>query len=414
MLGEPAPLEIRRVHSDAAFDALVPAWRELLGRVKNPTASITPLWLGAWWHTFGATDKRALRALSFWEGDRLVAFAPLLSRLARHRGVIPFRRIELLGTGEDEADEICSDYVGVVVESGAEARVADALVGELNAPEFGPWDDLVFANMEADSTFVNCLQRALEATGMQVETESPGACPYVALPSTFDAYVKMLDTRSRYLVNRALRELDKWAGKDGWKLHRASTPEELEEGKRVLHDLHQERWASQGQDGVFARDRFRKFHDEVMPELLRGVDGTLDLLWLTVGDRPVAVVYNIVYANKVFLYQSGRTDAVPKGLRIGSAMNILAIRDAIEKGRSEYDFLNGNVQYKRQLSVGQVRQLVTIRAVAASARARALEATRKAADGIIARARTLKAAMCEGGSGGNTPPADDTTEEPAA
>jgi CelD/BcsL family acetyltransferase involved in cellulose biosynthesis len=300
-----------------------------------------------------------------------------------------------------------------VVESGAEARVAHALVGALNGQDFAPWDDLVLANMDAGSTFVVCLQKALEATGMQVETESPGACPYVALPSTFDAYVRMLEPRSRYHVNRALRELDKWAGKDGWTLHRARTPAELEEGRRVLHELHHARWALQGQDGVFARDRFRQFHDEVMPELLRGVDGALDLLWLTVGGRPVAVVYNIVYANKVFMYQCGRTDDVPKGLRIGTAMNLLAIRDAIEKGRSEYDFLNGNVQYKRQLSVGQSRQLVTLRAVSTSARARALDATRKTADGLIARARTLKTAIVDAGHGAKAP-TEETTDDPAA
>lgn len=411
------PLEVKKVQSDAALDALAPAWRELLGRAENPTTSVTPLWLGTWWRTFGTADKRALRALSFWEGERLVAFAPLLSRLTRHRGVIPFRRIELLGTGEDEADEICSDYVGIVVERGAEARVAEALVQALNGPDFTPWDDLVFANMDAGSSFFACLQTTLQATGMQVETESPGCCPYVPLPASFDDYLGMLEPRSRYLANRALRELDKWAGKDGWRLHRASTPEELAVGKRVLHDLHRERWEIKGQAGVFARDRFRQFHDDVMPELLRGVDGMLDLLWLTVRDRPVAVLYNIVYDNRVFLYQSGRTDDVPKGLRIGTAMNILAIRDAIEKGRTEYDFLNGNVQYKRQLSVGDNRPLVTLRAVATSARARALEATRKTADSLIARASVLRTAIVERGSGGAAVPkaaADETPEDPAA
>ncbi|MEO6420924.1 MAG: GNAT family N-acetyltransferase [Polyangiaceae bacterium] len=406
-------LTIKRVYDDAALDALVPAWRELLGRAENPVTAITPLWLGAWWRTFGTVDKRALRALSFWDGERLIGFAPLLARFTRHRGVIPFRRIELVGTGEDEANEICSDYAGVVVEAGSEARVAEALAGALEGPAFATWDELVFDMMDGRSKFPEAFRKALTATGAQVALEQCGGCPYVPLPATFEAYLKKLDTRSRYLVNRALRELDKWAGEDGWRLHRASTVEELATGKRALVDLHREQWAKRGKGGAFAGERFRQFHDEVMLELLRGVDGSLDLLWLTVRDRPVAALYNIVHANVVSLYQSGRTDDVPNGLRIGTAMNALAIRDAIEKGRFEYDFLNGNVQYKRQLSFGDCRPLVTLRAISSSARARALEATRKTADALIARARVVRDAIAEK-RGGSEAPAENDADDPAA
>jgi hypothetical protein len=139
-------------------------------------------------------------------------------------------------------------------------------------------------------------------------------------------------------VTRARRELDKWAGDEGWVLHHARTPAELEEGRRVLLALHAERWRKQGHEGVFARDRFRRFHDEVMPELLRHVDGELDLLWLTVGAREVAVVYNIIYGNKAYAYQTGRAGDVPKNLRIGIAIHAIAIERYIGRKLREYDF----------------------------------------------------------------------------
>ena len=101
------------------------------------------------------------------------------------------------------------------------------------------------------------------------------------------------------------------------------------------------------------------------------------------------MAYSIVYGGRVYFYQSGRSLDVPKSLKSGIALHALAIRASIEAGRLEYDFLAGDSQYKRDLSLA-ARPIVCLRAVAGSARARGVEAARRFADRAIARVRELR------------------------
>ena len=191
-------------------------------------------------------------------------------------------------------------------------------------------------------------------------------------------------------MTRSLRELDKWAGKGGLELRTARTPCELNEGVRVLRELHAERWTAAGRDGAFASDRFARFHESVMPRLLAGEDGAeLELSWLSVRGQPIAAAYNVVYGGKLYFYQSGRRVDVPKGVRPGIALHAMAIRASIEAGRREYDFLAGASRYKRDLALA-TRPLVTLRAIAPGLRARAVEAARSLAERAIDRVRAAR------------------------
>jgi CelD/BcsL family acetyltransferase involved in cellulose biosynthesis len=191
-----------------------------------------------------------------------------------------------------------------------------------------------------------------------------------------------------------MRELEKWGGKGGVELVRATTTGELATGRRILHSLHGERWNQEGEGGVFASARFARFHDEVMPQLLAGTDGQLDLLWLTVKGEPIAAAYNIVFRGKVHFYQSGRKLDVPKQVKPGISLHALAIQRSIALGYREYDFLNGASQYKMKLATA-TRSLVTLRAVAPSLRARAVEAARDLAEAAAKAVRERRRGLQE-------------------
>ena len=143
-------------------------------------------------------------------------------------------------------------------------------------------------------------------------------------------------------------------------LHEVRTAADLAEGQRVLFGLHNERWQAKGLSGAFGKERFRAFHDAVMPCLLE--EGRLELLWLTVRGEPIAALYCLVANNKIYLYQCGRKMDVAHGQRPGIVILAKSIRRAITAGRREYDFLAGTSQYKRQLAPVE-RPLVQIRTV---------------------------------------------------
>jgi CelD/BcsL family acetyltransferase involved in cellulose biosynthesis len=374
----------------AELEALVPSWRDLLGRATHPEPVLTPLWLLTWWREFGAADRRTLSTVVVEDGGRMVGLVPLARRLTAHRPGIPVRRIELLATGEDEADEICSDYVGALVAPGFEGQVARATAAALHEGAIDDWDELRMPAMNGEDPFVARLAEELRERVRDASVDASGECPYVPLPGSWEAYLHALGSDSRYVVARSLRELEKWAGKGGWELRVARTEGELAEGMRILRDLHAGRWAAEGHAGVFASVRFTRFHETVMPRLLAGEDGAqLELSWLLARGSAVAASYSIVFRGKVYFYQSGRRVDVPRMLRPGIALHALGIRASIEAGRREYDFLAGASRYKRDLAP-VVRPLVTLRAVGTGLRARAVEVARGAAERAIERLRAVR------------------------
>lgn len=383
-------IRTRIVRDVQALESLVPAWRALLEHAPNAEPVMTPTWILAWWREFGAADGRELRVIAVYDGADLVGLLPLSRRWVRHRGAIPMRRIESLATGEAEVDEIGSDYVGCLAARDPGNAVAKAIARVLLSGELGEWDELRMPALNGEDAAWRGLAEALRASGVAVRTRQTGVAPYISLAGSWDDYLRALGSSSRYIVTRSLRELDAWAGSDGWELRRATNESELADGMLALRALHAERWGAEGHAGVFASQRFARFHEDVMPRFLRGADGvSLDLAWLVVRGEPIAAAYNLVYRGKLYFYQSGRKMVLPKAVRPGIAMHALGIRRSIESGLREYDFLAGASRYKRDLALAS-RPLTELRAVAPNLRARAVDLLRTMTEGAIERLRAAR------------------------
>ena len=380
-------LEISIVERPEQLASLSEEWSALCARSDQNEPTLSPLWLGQWWRVFGGQSGRRLKLARFVDGERLVGLVPLCARLFWHRPALPFRRLELLASGEDEADEICSDYLGPIAERGAEEEVARALAAALYSGALGGWDELVLPAMDGSRALPSLIAGALENAGLHAERRVTGTAPYIPLPSSWKGYLALLPSSRRYLVNRSLRDFAAFAGEPP-RAHFAQNASELKEGQRILKALHQERWSEGGdpEAGVFRSPRFSAFHDGVMPKLLEA--GALELGWLSARGEPFAAVYNSFWNVKVYFYQSGLKLEVPKGIRPGIVLHALAIERAIAAGLREYDFLAGDSQYKLQLALA-TRPLVEVRAVRAPLRERARLLTAFA----IARSRTLRARL---------------------
>ena len=354
------------VITDAArLRALVPDWEALLEASSADEPMLSPSWLLPWWAVFGPLGGRTLRTLAVRVDGTLVGLVPLLCRWHWYRPGIPFRRLEMLGTGEAEADEVCSEYIGPLCRAGHEETVLGALGAALRDGRLGAWDEALFPAMNGDLDLPGRLVSVLGACGLAAREEVTGGAPHIPLPPSWDAYLAALPSNRRYLIRRSLRDFAAWAEGPA-RLRVATTRAQLAEGRRILLDLHDERWAGE-HGGAFRSERFVEFHDRVMPSLLER--GCLELLWLEVASRPAAIAYNVVWNDKVYFYQSGRRVDLPKGVRPGIVLHAHAIQRAIEHGRREYDFLNGTTRYKLQLSLAS-RPLVRVRAQRAPVRDR--------------------------------------------
>ena len=364
----------------AQLETLRPAWMELLERCAASEVTQTPMWLLPWWRVFGALDGRRLKVGLFYDGQRLVGLAPLLARRHWYRPGLPFRRLEPLGTGEHPRDRVWSDYVNLLAERGAEKCVAVSFAAALKAGRFGPWDELVLPAMNGQEAMAGPLTKALQTAGFRAEATAASAAPYIALPSTWDAYLQSLSSSHRYFIKRSIRDFEKWAGGD-FQVITASSLEELEEGRRHLVALHTERWQAAGDQGVFQSPRFSAFHEAAQRELLDA--GALDLHWLRARGQVVAVLYNLRWNGKASVYQAGRQTDLPASIRAGVVLHAYAIQKAIAAGLREYDFLAGVSRYKSQFAP-TVRPLVEVRAVRSSLREGARQLVEAAANGARA------------------------------
>lgn len=378
----PGPLSFLLLTDAERAERLRAEWESLLGRCERNELALSPDWLLTWWQVYGPLQGREFRLGLFYEKDRLVGLAPLARRRHFYRGCIPFRRLEFLASGEKEGHGIYSNHLSVLAEKGYEEAVARRLAEELDAGTLGKWDEVVLPMTDGDTPMAAALPRALRQAGYLVSAEKMDSAPYIPLPATWDAYLKSLSGSHRHLLTRSLRAFDRWAG-GPTRLERVADPGDLEKGKRILVSLHHARWEKDAQSGVFRSPHYVRFHDLIMARLLER--GCLELCWLSVRGKPVAVLYGLAWGGKVYAYQMGRCPDVPSNVRPGAVLLAHAIRAAIEAGRREFDLLASEAPFKTQLALAS-RPLLCVRAV----RPGLVEHARRAADHCARRLRLLR------------------------
>jgi CelD/BcsL family acetyltransferase involved in cellulose biosynthesis len=87
-------------------------------------------------------------------------------------------------------------------------------------------------------------------------------------------------------------------------------------------------------------------------------DGWLQLAFLVVGDLKVAGYLNFDYGGKILIYNSGYNPLF-ENISPGWVLLCKIIQQAIQRGKSEIDFMRGDEPYKYQFG-GKDRNLVAL------------------------------------------------------
>jgi CelD/BcsL family acetyltransferase involved in cellulose biosynthesis len=371
-------LNMELVDDPATLKRLEPEWSRLLAGATKPEPMLSPAWVLTWWENYQA--QRSLAVCAFRDRGTLVGLAPLCRRRFTYRPGIPFRRLELMGASGGEADGVCGEYLGPIAVKGREADVAKAFAVGLYRDAFGPWDECVLELMDGHGPMTAALVGALqETTGSSLTCDTEMQAYYLPLPGNWEAFLCSQHGKRRNWFRRTWKDFVAWAGEKGYALERARSPDDVVRGMAILETLHKQRWQEQGQQGVFASPRFLRFHQQFARQLLE--NDQLDLLWLTVGNEPVAAHYSFVVGDKIYFYQSGRRIGTPPNVRLGIVMFMLAIQDAMARGLKEYDFLGGDSDYKRYFTT-LTRPLLSVRAARRTIREFARRELRSAAHAV--------------------------------
>ena len=131
-------LQVDLIDNVEQWDLLAGEWDTLVAAGDDDN----PFRCRAWWKHFG--DGHSLRILTARDNNRLVGIAPLFIDVEH----FPFRvrAIRFLG-----GTEVCSEYLGLLIERGAEEGVVPALFDFLLNDLRREWDVIRWTDIPADS-----------------------------------------------------------------------------------------------------------------------------------------------------------------------------------------------------------------------------------------------------------------------
>jgi len=321
--------EIRRFDD---LQDLQRAWNGLLRESASDTVFLTWEWLTAWWSAYGSQDDLYVLA-AFDESGVLKGVAPLRrQRATRYRQNVPV--LEFAGDGSND-----SDYMDFIIASGYEKEVIDAFRPLLRS-ELKRGAVLTLNEIPESSPNLTCFQDLAKSEGFLWE-EADVPCGVVPLPKSWDEYLKAMRPRFRTKVRSVLREME---SRPEVRFGFCDSEHQVQQMLPILFDLHARRWALDGKPGVFGWDRKRKFYVELSTLLLQR--GWLRFGWLEWNRRILACQYGFAYRDKYFLLQEGFEPA-SEHWNLGVALRAWSIREFIQQGMLEYDFLGGQVARHR-------------------------------------------------------------------
>lgn len=112
--------------------------------------------------------------------------------------------------------------------------------------------------------------------------------------------------------------------------------------------LHEQAWATRGAAGAFSSEYLNQFHKNLIRK--RFVHNEIQMLRIKCGEQTAGCLYNFVYKNSVYFYQSGINYNLDNQLKPGYLSHVEAIRHNLAAGRHVYDFLGGEERYKMSLA----------------------------------------------------------------
>lgn len=246
-----------------------------------------------------------------------------------------------------EEDRVAIEYNGLLCKAGFEQHVHTAVINALlsartELTDAPAWSEIRWPGCETE------LISAIQSTGNSYRLYRSQKAPYVditCLGDDADAYMNSRSNNSRYQIRRAMRLL----GEDGpLTIDRAETTDEALAAFKQMMRLHQLAWNLRGKDGAFSSEFFQDFH---MSFLERNIDsGRADVLIIRSGRNKVGILYNLVYRQAVYAYQSGFELFQDNRIKPGLVSHALAIQYYKNQGVYRYLFLAGNDRYKRSLS----------------------------------------------------------------
>ena len=322
---------VRRIRQESEFSNLETTWNNLLKQSCADNPFLTWQWLYSWWKCYG--QKSELMILALEKDEQVVALAPLMVR-TKPLGLLKAREIVFLGSFGAG-----SDYLDFIITKGFETSSIEVIITHL-ARNDRAWDVISLTNIPDGSASIDHVKKACNKIGY-CHTGNPSVvCPLIQLPSTWDEYLSTLSKSMRSDIRRKNNKLSKIGDVEYEVIQERR---DLDSAMNDLIHLNRLRMKTKNLQGAFLDSQFTQFHKNLISLFFQ--NEILHLSFLKVNGKRIAALYNFFYNDVCFYYQSG-FDPVRAKFSPGTVLFTLSIREAINSGMREYDFLQGDESYK--------------------------------------------------------------------
>ena len=303
------------------FDSIAGEWECILPHTGANTIFITPWWQQLWWNRYGNDDSE-LEILSIRDGDTLLGIAPLMTR---------GDTLSFLG------DTDLFDYHDFLVREGCEDPFYDTLWQHIESMD---WQRMELKSLRESSETLRRFPAFAQTSGWTSTVTDEDVSPFADLDASWDEYVAGLRKKDRHELRRKLRRLNN--GNEASQ-YAFDDPGEIADAMPEFFRLM--RASRPDKDDFLTSDR-EQFFSELAQEL--SSRDQFRLFFLEINDVRVASCICFDYNGSYLLYNSGY-DPEYSALSVGLLNKALCIQEAIESGKSKFDFLRGNERYKYNL-----------------------------------------------------------------
>jgi len=332
------------VTSDDQFDALELEWKSLFSKSKAATSPLRYEWQREWWRVFGVKyGKNGLRILTGRNENGLLGVLPMYLATSH---VLGPRRLQFISTGESSGEVTYPEYNNCLYDEDFFEEVFALFTSTIFQQEKLLWDHLDMGIIGSDSPLGNWFAKTKTPGGYKALVKKRVfKAPYADLSSGFDGWLKNLSGNARQQFRRLMRKGEQ----AGVEFSMAKTQSEAGNYLRELIELHTARWKAVGQKGSFSSDRLRRFHTAVAEKLVPS--GGACISRLSLGKKPIALLYGFIVDNKFDFYQSGVAEDSRETIKQpGMLAHLLTMRELSQNGIVNYDFLAGDSEYKKRLA----------------------------------------------------------------
>ncbi len=324
-------LRVERCSSVEAFEALGAEWNALLEKSGQRTLFMRHEWLSGWFKYF-AEDRELMLLLARDGSGALCGIGPFC--VEKEQGLPPARSLAFLGT-----TRISSEYLDLIVDPERAQAVRDCLMAAMVDAD-APWDRVRAGDMLESAQLLEAAA-TLDADRYLVEVDEDKICPRMDLPGDAEAFMQQMSSKNRKMLRQYTRKLEA----AGAEFEQVTDAAELNGALADLFVLHKQRWTSRGESGNFGDDPVQGFHQEVAARLL--ADGRLGLYAMKAEGKRFAMLYGF-RDGKTFSYFQAGMDPEWANLSPGFVLIGHVVRDAIDRGITDFDFLRGPESYKQR------------------------------------------------------------------